>query len=236
MSNLKNMLKWEFLLLARYKIIHIAMASVVFYFVMTKITDSFDTSQMHSVMLFFDPAVLGLMFVGALVLFEKAENTLQSLVVTPMKTNDYIFSKIISLTILAFASSMLFMGLMIVFNNTSFNIGIMVIGIIITSIMMILLGFIIVARVNNLNGYLMAMMLVFLGLTVPSLFDLFELYESVAFYIIPTHASFVLFNGVFTEIELWEIAYGVFYQIFWIVLFYIIAKKAFYKYIVLKGG
>ena len=95
MSNLKNMLRWEFILLYRYKIIHISLLSVFLYFLSTQAVQSLqDQTQVHSVLLFFDPAVIGIVFVGALVLFEKSENVLQALIVTPMKTDDYLLSKI----------------------------------------------------------------------------------------------------------------------------------------------
>ena len=47
-----------------------------------------------------------------------------------------------------------------------------------------------------------------------------------------------MFDGVFNAsvLELWEIVYGVGYQIVWIVTLYFFAKKAFYEYIILKGG
>jgi len=168
MSNLKNMLKWEFILLSRYKIIHISILSVILYFLTTQAVQSLkDQTQVHSVLLFFDPALIGIMFVGALVLFEKSENVLQALVITPMKTDDYLLSKIISLTILSVISASLFMGLMMIFNNTSFDVFYLAIGIILTSVMLILVGFILVSRVNNINGYLLGMLIGFIGLTFP---------------------------------------------------------------------
>jgi len=239
MSNLKNMLKWEFILLSRYKIIHISILSVILYFLTTQAVQSLrNQTQVHSVLLFFDPALIGILFVGALVLFEKSENVLQALVITPMKTDDYLLSKIISLTILSIISALLFIGLMTIFNETSFNLFYLVIGIILTSIMLILVGFILVSRVNSINGYLLGMVIGFIGLTFPPLLMLFNIYESPIFYLWPTQASFLLFNGVFhaASLELWEIIYGISYQAFWIGLLYIFAKKAFYKYIVLEGG
>jgi len=239
MSNLKNMLRWELLLLSRYKIIHISILSVILYFLTTQAVGSLkDQTQVHSVLLFFDPALIGIMFVGALVLFEKSENVLQALVITPMKTDDYLLSKVLALTLLSIISAAIFMSLMIIFNNISFNLFYLIFGIILTSVMLILLGFILVSRVNNINGYLLGIMIGFIGLTFPPLLQLFGLFENPIFYVWPTQASFILFDGVFhaANLETWEIAYGIGYQIFWIGIFYILAKKAFYKHIVLKGG
>jgi fluoroquinolone transport system permease protein len=212
---------------------------VVLYFLTTQAVESIkNQTQVHSVLLFFDPAVIGLMFVGALVLFEKSENVLQALVITPMKTDDYLLSKILSLTLLSTISATLFMILMIIFNDVSFNLFYLVAGILLTSVMLILLGFIIVSRVSNINGYLLGMMIGFIGLTFPPLLQLFGLVENPIFYLWPTQASFLLFDGVFQAAALntWEIFYGIGYQLVWIVLFYMFAKRAFYKHIVVKGG
>jgi fluoroquinolone transport system permease protein len=238
MSNLKNMLKWEYVLLYRYKIIHISILSVILYFLTTQAIPDMNNTVFHSLLLFFDPAIIGIMFVGALVLFEKSENVLQALVITPMETNDYLLSKIIALTILSMISASIFVILLNVFGNVDFNVAYLVLGIILTSVMLILVGFIFVSRLKSINEYLLAMVLMFLGLTFPPMLQLSGLYENVIFYLWPTQASFTLFIGVFNgvSLEFWEIAYGILYQIIWIGLLYYFAKKAFYKHIVSKGG
>ena len=238
MSNLKNMLKWEFVLLSRYKIIHISILSVVLYFLTTQAIEDMNKPIFHTMLLFFDPAIIGIMFIGALVLFEKSENVLQALVITPMQVDDYLLSKITSLTILSVISAAIFITLLNIFGGIDFNILFLASGIILTSILLILLGFILVSRVNSINEYLLAMVVAFLGLLFPPMLHLSGLYENVIFYLWPTQASFTLFTGVFNaaSLESWEIAYGIGYQIIWIGVLYFLAKKAFYKHIVSKGG
>ena len=234
MNNLKTMLRWEFLLLYRYKIIHIAFLSILLYIVSMKITpsDVIPESDMLPMLLFFDPAIIGIMFVGVLVLFEKSENTLSSLVVTPMKVWEYLSSKIISLTILATVSALIFV--ILATSSFDFNYLYLFVGMILTSVFLILVGFLMVARLHSINEYLLMMMLAFVGLTLPPLLHLNGLYENVLFYLWPTQASFILFNGVFESIELWEAIYAIVYLLVWIVICFIIAKKAFYKHIVEK--
>ena len=238
MSNLKNMLKWEFKLLYRYKIIHISILSVFLYFLTTQAIEDMNRPIFHSLLLFFDPATIGIMFVGALVLFEKSENVLQALVITPMKTNDYLLSKITSLTILSCVSAIIFILLLNIFGGIDFNIFFLASGIILTSILLILLGFILVSRLKSINEYLLAMALFFLALTFPPMLHLSGLYENMIFYLWPTHASLLIFRGVFNEavLETWEIAYGIIYQIVWIGLLFFLARRAFYKHIVSTGG
>ena len=238
MSNLKNMLKWEFLLLYRYKIIHISILSIVLYYITTRAVEDLQTvtpakeamgsaisqaTPINSTMLFFDPALIGIMFVGALVLFEKSERVLQALVLTPMDTNDYLLSKVISLTTLSIISSLIFMSLLVFIDGSEINVFYLLSGIILTSVMLILVGFILVARVDSINGYLLAIMLGFLVLTLPPIFYLFGLFDSPIIYLWPTQASFTLLDGVFNSASLegGEIAYGIIYQLAWIVvLFY----------------
>ena len=238
MSNLKNMLKWEFTLLSRYKIIHISILSMILYFITTQAIPEMDKPIFHTMLLFFDPAIIGIMFIGALVLFEKSENVLQALVITPMKVDDYLLSKILSLTILSVISAAIFVVLLNIFSGIDFNIPYLAVSIVLTSVMLVLLGFILVSRVNSINEYLLAMLVAFLGLLFPPMLQLSHLYENVIFYLWPTQASFTLFTGVFNaaSLELWEIAYGIVYQVVWIVLLFFLAKKAFHKHIVLKGG
>jgi fluoroquinolone transport system permease protein len=56
--------------------------------------------------LFMDPAVVGTSFVAAIVLMERSQNTLVALAVSPARPSDYVFSKIITLTLLTFAGGM----------------------------------------------------------------------------------------------------------------------------------
>jgi len=236
MSNLKTMLRWEFLLQSRYKIIHISILSVILSFLSTQALPAIASEEFHVLLLFFDSALVGIMFIGALVLFEKSENTLQALVITPMSTDDYLLSKIISLTILSVVSALIFMALNFIFNGTEFNILLLILGIILTSVMLILIGFILVSRVNSINEYLLSMMMAFLGLSFPPFLHLSGIYENVIFYLWPTQASLILISGVFTEIETWELAYSIIYLVVLIGLLFFLAKKAFYKHIIMKGG
>ena len=233
MTQLKAMLKWDIILQSRYKIIHLSILSVLVYYVSLVAVPSMNTAEFKTMYLFFDPTLIGIMFVGALVLFEKTENTLQALTVTPMETRTYFFSKIISLTLLSVLSAFLFLFLA---HGIHFQYFYMITGIILTSIFLILLGFILVARCNSINEYLVMMMLAFLLLFLPPLLDITGIYNNTAFYLWPSQASFLLFQGVFSSLSLNETLYALAYLCIWIVGCYYFAKKAFYKHIVMGGG
>ncbi len=232
MNQLKTMIKWEFILQSRYKIIHLSIASVVLYYLAIKAIPFIDTEYFRTVFLYWDPALIGIMFVGALVLFEKTENTLQALTVTPMETRNYFLAKIISLTTLSVVAALLFLFLV---HGFEFNYLYMFLGIILTSVFLILLGFILVSRCKSINEYLLTVGLSSLVLFIPPMLHVSGLYENVIFYLWPSQTSFFLLKGVFSEVALWETVYSVVYLSLWTALCYHLAKRAFYKHIVMGG-
>jgi len=236
MNSLQNMLKWDFILQARYKLIHIAMLSIIIYFIATEAIPEINTPTMHVTMLFFDPALIGIMFVGALILFEKSENTISSLIVTPLNISTYLQSKIITLTTLAVLSATLLTVLNAVFHEITFNLVFLYLGIVLTALMLILLGLIIVARIDSINEYLLSFMLAFLVLIVPPMLYLSELYQNDIFYLWPTQAAFILLKGTVENLATWEIIYSISYLLITIALFYLLALRAFKKHVLKEGG
>lgn len=58
-----------------------------------------DTASL--IMVFSDPAAMGLFFMGAIILLEKSERTLQSLAVSPIRPFEYVLAKLLSLAFLS---------------------------------------------------------------------------------------------------------------------------------------
>jgi len=232
MNQLLTMLKWEFILDHRYKIIYIAMIGAILYYITLVALPTFNTTFFLTMFLFFDPTLIGIMFVGALVLFEKNENTIQALIVTPMQTRNYFLAKIISLTTLSIIAALLFIYLA---HGFDFNYFYLLTGIILTSVFLILLGFIMVSRCRSINEYLVLMMVAMLILFIPPLLQESGIYKNDIFYAMPSQASITLFQGVFGSISINETIYATAYLVFWIMLCYYISKKAFYKHIVMEG-
>ncbi|MEZ4999819.1 MAG: hypothetical protein R2727_03835 [Bacteroidales bacterium] len=98
-----------------------------------------------------DTSVLGVMFVGALLLLEKQQNVLQSLFVTPLELKTYILSKTISLTLLSLVMSMLiYIPASGIDRSTLFLMALVVIS----SSFFMLVGIGVSVTVSTLNGYL----------------------------------------------------------------------------------
>ena len=54
-------------------------------------------TDIASIMIYSDPAAMGLFFMGAIVLLEKSQKVLNAMVVSPVKVSEYILSKTIAL-------------------------------------------------------------------------------------------------------------------------------------------
>jgi len=101
-------------------------------------------------MVFSDPAALGLFFMGAIVLYEKSERVLDSLAVAPIKVYEYVLSKLFSLALIATAVA-LAIGL---FGRLLANPLYFVSGALIGSLLFSALGLMVAARISTLNEFI----------------------------------------------------------------------------------
>lgn len=107
-------------------------------------------------MILSDPAALGLLFMGAIVLFEKSERTLDSIAVSPVKPIEYVLSKLISIGIISTAVSLV-IGLPA---GIAINPVVFIAGVFLCSCLFSSVGLIIACKVTTLNQFIL--------LTVPA--------------------------------------------------------------------
>ncbi len=177
-------------------------------------------------LIFMDTSVLGLIFVGALVLLEKQQGVLHSLSVTPLKLNNYLFSKAISLTLLsACISSLLWIIPLWSFRGYEFILS----GVILSSIGFTLFGLGFAAGAESFNQFLARILLGSLIFSLPLVPML--LFQNTGWLIIlPTNAALDLLartsNGPFSIIQLLDIVI----LIIWIFIMNKFAQKQFRKH------
>ncbi len=175
-----------------------------------------------------DTSVMGLTFVGALVLLEKQQSILQTLFITPLKLSTYLWGKVISLTILALLTSSLIGFLP---GGMLPNPVAMLSAVILSSIFFTFIGLGIAARVNTLNEYLSGIMLgglitvapVALYFFIPDISVIFPVNAAVDLLLTPPEEQIV--KGIIADTAV---------LILWSILAYLWAKKQFLKYIIEK--
>ncbi len=185
--------------------------------------------------IFIDPALLGLSFIGAIVLMEKTEGTIFALGVTPMRPSIYVASKTISLTLLAFAS-----GLVVAFVAAEdFNLLTMLLALTLSSTVAVLIGFVCVARIPSMNKLMITLLWVTVLGYIP-LLSHFELIPGVltpVIALIPSYAILlaVKFSIAPTELSMIEMLYAYGYLVLWCVIGWLWTLREYTRYIITDG-
>lgn len=194
---------------------------------------SVDAREFLAIFLIFsDPAILGFVFIGGIVLLEKDQKVLESLFVTPLQIREYFIAKITSLTILVVLVSLLIISFSF---GAKFNLIPLLLGVILGSIFFILLGFALAARVKSVNGFILSTPLMLIWSSLP-LLNFFNICDHYLFYLLPGKGILILLEAVFSNTSILWLIYAVFLLLGWIVIAYLWAKDWFYQYIILKIG
>lgn len=102
-----------------------------------------------SIMIYSDPAAMGLFFMGAIVLLEKSQRVLNALAVSPVKAIEYVIAKTISLMLIS-----VLVSLVLAFVAGLRNIPEVLLATALTSMIFTLLGLIAATKINSLNQYI----------------------------------------------------------------------------------
>jgi fluoroquinolone transport system permease protein len=174
-------------------------------------------------LIFMDTSVLGLIFVGALVLLEKQQGVLSSMSVTPLNPDKYLFSKALSLTLLSSVVS----SLIWIIPLWSFKAyGLILPGVIFSSVCFTLFGLGFSAGAGSFNQFIARIMLGSLILTLPLLPMIF-IPGTGWLVFLPTNAALDLFlkiiSGSFSLFQILDLAI----LVIWIFIFRLFAQKQF---------
>lgn len=141
-------------------------------------------------LIFTDPAAMGLFFMGAIVLLEKSEKVLSALAVSPVKPLEYVLSKLLSLALIS-----LLIGLILgIFGGVS-NLFALALGLIFSSALCTAFGLILACKVKTLNGFIILTLPIELFLMLPSLAYLFGFIKSPFFLLHPGISAIELLSG-----------------------------------------
>jgi len=118
------------------------------------------------ILIYMDPAGLGLFFIGGMILMEKEQGILSLVYITPLRVNEYIISKIVTLGLI---SALAGTAVSLASYRLHCNYFLLFSGILLVSVFFTLLGFLMVARVKTVNEYLVKMIPVMLTFIIPCL-------------------------------------------------------------------
>ncbi|GJM41360.1 MAG: ABC transporter [Ardenticatenaceae bacterium] len=230
MRRLQTAVRWEMCLQFRHGFYYAAAFIAV---IMTLVLWQFPRTELPTILPLF---VLGNMTIGTfyfmagLVLLEKGDGVLEGLIVSPLRQSEYLAAKVISLTLLTLVENVAIVTAVYGFN---YNLLLLVLGLSLMASFNVLFGFMVVARYDSINRFMLPSILITMVLTVP-LLDYLGLWSTPLLYLHPVQATLLLLKGAFQPIAGWQILYGVLFAPFWIALLFRGSKQIFYRFIIVK--
>jgi len=181
-----------------------------------------------------------LLYVSGMIIFEKDEGTINMAIVSPLRSSEYLLSKIITLTGLAtLESTIMVIGTMVLMSfsaDVTFpNIFVLYVGILAICVMYTLIGIGLVVRYDKITEFLIPMSGVAVILQMSFLYFL-GLIKSPIFLLIPVSAPTMIMRGAYMELSAWEWLYGIGYTAVLLVGLSVWAYRAFQNHIVMKVG
>ena len=179
-----------------------------------------------------------LLYVAAMILFEHDEGTLHAVIVSPLRTSEYLWSKTISLAVLATLESVTLVGgAMLILSRFGAvpwpNVPLLLLGIITIGVIYTLMGIVLIVRYRKITDFLLPVAAIMGVLQLPFLHFL-GLVEHPAFLVIPTSAPTMLMQGAYISLAPWQWVYGIVYTGAMIGGFTIWAYRAFNKHIIMN--
>lgn len=221
----KRLLLCDFLFQIKYGFYFLYVFITVIYIVLLSFVPPIAKAKVSAVIIFTDPATLGLFFMGAIILLEKSQCVLSSLAVSPIKLREYIFSKVLSL---AFISTLV--GVIIGAFSKTQNMLWVTVGTFLGSILFSLTGIIVATIVSSLNQFLVVTVPIMLVLMLPPLAELFG-YSHSAFTFHAGNIVLQFINSSIKNLPLMLLVVAI-----WIVALYFIALKSAEKMMKIVGG
>ena len=241
MKRFMTALKTDVTLQFRTKLYHIGISAGVI--IAVALAWLADPEQMFSYVPALLMLVVGsttLLYVGAMILFEKEQGTLNATIVSPLRTSEYLWSKIITLTFLATLEAVVMIGgAMLIMRFTKYvilpNIALLLAGIVAIGVLYTLVGIVLMVRYDKITEYLIPMAAVAVILQLP--FVYFLGWVRMPFLLaIPTSAPTVLMQAAYGPLAGWEWAYTLVYTAVIIVGLTVWAHRAFTRHIIMKVG
>ena len=166
----------------------------VFYIIIINLLPTSWGSIVAPFMIFSDPSVLGFFFIGGLVMLEKGQGTLDLVTVTPLRTKEYLLSKVISLNLISLVA-----GIAIaVFTHQTVNWLVLIMSILLAASVFTLFGFMVAIKCHTINQYF-GRVIPWMFLIIVPCFSLIGFPMSGLFYVLPSVAAaklfIIAFNG-----------------------------------------
>ena len=222
MKQLSHLLHWDFIHLHRNQMISISLlVGGVYLGIFYLLRSVGQLENLLIVMIFNDPILMSYLFAGVLLLLERDQRTMDALSVAPLSWNAYLWSKALTLSVVATFVSLLMVwtGYGFAFNYLPF-----IAGCFGTSLLFVWVGCFMGEQSDSFNTYLLRSVGFFIPVALP-LLPLFEVWDHPLLYLIPSFPGILLLKAAFGSLETWEYVYCYGYLLLASTLAFYVSKR-----------
>ena len=167
---LGNLFLWDIRFQAKYGFYFLyAVLTLIYTIALFAVPGSWKENT-TAILIFSDPASMGLFFMGAIVLLEKSQHTPCAFAVSPVQPMEYIIAKVGSLSAIS-----LVVAAMLAFAASVNNLHIVLLGTVMSSAIFTLLGIIIATKIISLNQFILWTVPIEIVCFVPAILHLFKI-------------------------------------------------------------
>jgi fluoroquinolone transport system permease protein len=214
---LLNALKSDIIFQKKQGFYMIYIAITLLYIILLSLMPELWLKYALPIIIFSDPSGLGLFFIGGIMMLEKEQGILSYLTITPLKTEEYLLSKMISLSILAAIVS-------VILSLTSeidikVNYLTLIVGVLMGSSLFTCVGAMVSVNCKSLNAYFLKIVPSMLFLIIPCL-SVINFNYSELLWLVPSATSFELVYGSFHNISFLDSLGFFIYSLLWTSILY----------------
>ncbi len=223
-----KLVKGDLFFLAKYGIFLVYAVFVVVYLIALHYIPGQTGTFVMKLLVFSDPAAMGLFFMGAVVLLEKSQRVNCSLAVSPVTVSEYVASKAAAFLVAGVA-----VGLIIAFGSgRSLNLA-GIIGIAGGSLIFSMGGLFVASKTRSLNQFIIMSLPVEIFVSAPGFLAAFGKLSSPLWLMHPGVAAISL---LYKDNGAPQALLSVFSLLIWAVIAFAVTKKAVNKMFMEMGG
>lgn len=203
MHNFLKLFKGEMVRMVKYNILQVSLAVTVLWLLVIFLIGREQAPIFVPLFIFMDAALMTIMLVGAGLFYEKQENTIKTLMITPSGYVAILSSKLLAAVYLALQSTVIIS----VFSSLLFDVSIRFMALYLYVILITLahasIGYVFTAYAKDFNGLIAFVGLYMIVFAFPSLFFALGVFPEswdMVLYFSPTHASLRLVNHGFMDV------------------------------------
>lgn len=236
------LIQGEFQRLHKYGFTNVSLLVTIIWGVVLYFLDNDFIGAFLPFVLLIDATMMAVMYVGAVMYFEKNESTISTLLVTPIKNSELILSKVIAYTLHNIISAVLLVAVFVILKDVQVNYLLIFIAILIATLFHTIAGIILSYFQKDFTGMLVQIMLLAFALFIPSVLVTFgvlkgEVWEYIML-INPIDAAGELLAGGFKG---YEYGFDYYFSLGYLLiggglLFRFVALPGFQNYAIKQSG